>query len=140
MPLVFLLRAGAMPRRGMSRFTGWAKSLPDPPKAAAPQQAIWPSCFYISDLDQRPSSAAKARRRQGLAWLLALLRGLALRTPLSRRRRRGSRCRRLCVHNGLGAAFAVDQPDVVDRMLYRVQAGAGREHPAGKDASHLALQ
>ena len=37
------------------------------------------------------------------------------------------------------AAFAVGQPDVVDRMLDRVQAGARREHPAGEDALDLAL-
>ena len=33
-----------------------------------------------------------------------------------------------------GSAFAVGQPDVVDRMLDAVQAGAGGEHPAGEDA------
>ena len=37
-------------------------------------------------------------------------------------------------------AFAVGQPDVVDRMLDRVQARARGEHPAGEDALDLALQ
>ena len=40
---------------------------------------------------------------------------------------------------GVGT-FAVGQPDVVDRMLDAVQAGARRIHPAGKDPLHLALQ
>ena len=40
----------------------------------------------------------------------------------------------------LRAAFAIDEPDVVDRVLDAVQAGARREHPAGEDAPVLVLE
>src|SRR5215475_5349210 len=36
--------------------------------------------------------------------------------------------------------FAVREPDVVDRMLDRMQARARREHPTGEDALDVALQ
>ena len=36
--------------------------------------------------------------------------------------------------------FAIREPDVVDRVLDRVQAGARCEHPTGEDALDLALQ
>src|SRR5215207_6869815 len=40
----------------------------------------------------------------------------------------------------LGAAFAVGEPDVVNRVLDAVQAGARREHPARENAAVLVLE
>ena len=39
----------------------------------------------------------------------------------------------------LGAAFAVDEPDIVDRVLQAVQAGARGEEPARKDPLGLSV-
>ena len=60
----------------------------------------------------------------------ARLRAAARRAALARRLRR----------RGHHRALTVGEPDVVDRMLDRVQSRARGEHPAGEDAAHLALQ
>src|SRR5215211_6758328 len=67
--------------------------------------------------------------------------GLLLRRRTFLRRRR---CRLwrigLRADDGLVRPFAIGQPDIVDRMLDTMQAGACSIHPAGKDPLHLALQ
>src|SRR3954452_2341586 len=72
------------------------------------------------------------RTRYGLLRRRALLR--------DRRRRRRFRRIRLRADDGLQRPFAVGQPNIVDRMLDAVQAGAGGEHPAGENPLHFALQ
>src|SRR5262249_4264127 len=58
-----------------------------------------------------------------------------------RARRRGRRRRPdLCDRGWRAAAFAVGEPYVVDRVLDRMEAGTGREHPASEDALDLGLQ
>ena len=97
---------------------------------------------------------ASAERRgwpgsAGNCWQCARLRaadGCAAARPLRRglARRRGPRRIRAGAADfgdrGGGAAFAIGEPHVVDRMLDAMQAGARREHPAGEDALDLALQ
>src|ERR1700733_11378348 len=70
------------------------------------------------------------RTRGGLLWRRALL----------HRRRRRFRRIGLCADDGLQRPFAVGQPNIVDRVLDAVQAGAGGEHPARENPLHLALQ
>src|ERR1700722_2881989 len=104
-------------------------------------------------LPENPEQATGLLRRRLRLRLRLLRRGLLLelrrrtlrllrrrRTLLGRRRRcglwriglRGDQC-------GVWG-FAVGEPDVVNRMLDTVQAGARREHPARKNPLHLALQ
>ncbi len=57
----------------------------------------------------------------------------------------GGCCRRRRLHGRLGNPrrgryAAIGQPDIVDRMLDTVQAGARRKHPAIEDALDLALK
>src|SRR5215212_88918 len=77
--------------------------------------------------------AALALLRCGLSLLL-LRRRLSLLLAGRARRFRLRRC------FGHGAAFAVGEPDIVDRMLDRMQAGTRSKHPAGIDPPDLALQ
>src|SRR5262249_19208397 len=67
--------------------------------------------------------------------LLGLLRGRIAR----RRRSRRSWRRRYWLgdHDGI---FTVGEPDIVDRVLDRMQPWACGKHPAGEDAAHLTLQ
>ena len=48
--------------------------------------------------------------------------------------------RRFFGDRGRRCALTVGQPDIVDRMLDRVEARARSEHPAGEDAAQFALQ
>ena len=87
------------------------------------------------------SACAAERRLEPLA--AARLRALRGGWRLRRRRAAGclgAGCGRRFRHRRVLPAFAVGQPDVVDRMLDRVQARARGEHPAGEDALDLALQ
>jgi hypothetical protein len=87
------------------------------------------------------SADSRRRRRQLLRRPLRLLLDLLLlRLRLRLRLRSRRRLRRALGGNDLAAAAAIGQPQIVDRMLDRVQAGTGGEHPAGEDALHLALQ
>src|SRR5262249_9069369 len=70
--------------------------------------------------------------RRGLPWWRTSLRGW--------RRRRFRRFGLLCTDHGVFRIFAAGQPDVIDRMLDRVQAGACREHPARENPLHFTLQ
>src|SRR5207245_2306469 len=65
----------------------------------------------------------RRRTRGSLFWRRRTLRG--------RRRRRRFRRIGLRADDGLVRAFAVGQPDIVDRVLDTVQAGARGIHPAG---------
>src|ERR1019366_5508739 len=100
-------------------------------------------------LPENPEQAAGLLRRwrRRLLLLLELRRrrrtlGLLRRRALLHGRWRRRRFRRLGLRSDDGGfrAFAVGQPDVVDRMLDAVQAGARRIHPARKNPLHLALQ
>ena len=99
------------------------------PAAAAAGAAVEPVAAAALELRLRRLSR-RARRR-----LLRLRRTLC-----GRRRRRRLRRIGLRADDGLVGAFAVGQPDVVDRMLDAMQAGACRVHPAREDPLHLALQ
>jgi acetyl-CoA carboxylase biotin carboxylase subunit len=60
-----------------------------------------------------------------------------------RRERRGRIFRIVLLGRGLDdvlAAFALGEPDIIDRMLDRVQAGAGSEHPAGENLLVLVVR
>ena len=75
------------------------------------------------------------RRSAGRPLLLHGVRLLTLRRGPRRGRSRGRWCG-ACDRS----TFAVGEPDIIDRMLNRVQSGAGSEGPAGEDALDLALQ
>src|SRR5258708_39815887 len=74
----------------------------------------------------------RARRRQLLGPRLLRPRCLLLRRRRGRGRRFDGRDGRLL------RPFAVGEPDIIDRMLDRVQAGARDGHPAREDALGLA--
>ena len=81
-----------------------------------------------------PESAAGAVASAADAWAPPA----ALRPAWARRASVGNRLRR-----GRGSdrrRLTVRQPDVIDRVLDPVQAGARGKHPAGEDALDLALQ
>ena len=85
---------------------------------------------------------ALTKRRRLLHRLPRLL--LRLRALLCPRRGRGRRrwlrgLRRF-LGRSLRAAFAVGEPEIVDRMLDAVQSRTAGVHPSGEDAAHLALQ
>src|SRR5260221_4165159 len=105
-------------------------------------------------LPENPEQTGGLRRRRGRRLLLQglLLRrgrrtrgGLFGRSALldRGRRRRGRLWRvggRRRADDGRVGDFTVGQPDIVDRMLDAVQAGARRIHPARENPLHLALQ
>ena len=102
-------------------------------------------------IPNRPGPAPAAVVAAGPPAAAAVAAGLR-RAPLQGRLGRGASLRRgggvaAGLDAGSGAApnrllrlFAVGQPDVVDRMLDAMQAGARGEHPAREDPLHLALQ
>ena len=75
------------------------------------------------------------RRHLLCGIVLVLQQQLRCSGRLARVRRRGVGLRRFLDHGR--AAFAVDQPDVVDRVLHRGEGRRGGEHPAGKHRLRL---
>jgi len=93
---------------------------------------------------RRRRQRGRRRRRRGTLRRPGLWTRLGLRTRLSLRallRGGPNRCRRRRrLGDRRGSAFAVGEPDVVDRMLDAAQPRARGERPAGKNPLHVALQ
>src|SRR6185295_2495664 len=146
------IRDRSPPRREQSRISRSLSSV------AHSRDPVAPSGLRSLQLIPEQSDKQSTRPLLRWGWWRSLLR-LLLELRLRRRPRRTRRCllrlrRTLCgrrrgrrlrriglrADDGLIGAFAVGQPDVVDRVLDAMQAGACSVHPAREDPLHLALQ